>query len=110
MNHCFSILKQLFGGLYITSNIVETIFNVKSKLSPHRTMKSSQRIMVCVLYCQLNLKNKSKEELLTFFKEKIITYDHLMKKVLCGSGLQKNKQNPPSYLDVIKTALNSGKK
>lgn len=110
MKHCFSILKQLFGGLYITSNIVETIFNVKSKLSPHRTMKSGQRIMVCVLYCHLNLKNKSKEELLTFFKEKIITYDLIMKKVLCGSGLQKNKQNSSSYLDVIKTALNSGKK
>jgi hypothetical protein len=110
MNHCLSILKKLFGGLYITSNIVETLFNVKAKLSPHRTMKSGQRIMVCVLYCHLNLKNKLKEELLTFFKEKVITYDFLMKKVLYGSGLQKNKQIFPSYLEIIKSAYISGEK
>jgi hypothetical protein len=108
--YCFEILKKIFGGLYITSNTVETVFNVKSKLYPHRTMKSGQRMMICVLYSQFVLKGKSNEELRTFFKENIITYEFIMQKVLYGSGQQKNKQEPPSFLTVIQEAMQKGRK
>ncbi len=108
--YCFEILKKIFAGLYITSNTVETVFNVKSKLYPHRTMKSGERMMICVLYSQFVLKGKSNEELRTFFKENIITYDFITQKVLYGSGLQKNKQEPPSFLNIIQDAVKKKKK
>lgn len=108
--YCFEILKKIFGGLYITSNMVETVFNVKSKLYPHRTMKLGERMMICVLYSQLALKGKNKEELRTFFKENIITYDFITQKVLYGSGLQKNKPEPPSFLTVIQEAMQKGRR
>lgn len=102
---CFKILKRIFGGLYITSNIVETIFNVKNKFAYHKTMKFGERILVCILFCHLNLKDKNKEELMNYFKEKVITYDLLMQKVLHGSGLQKNKRKLPTFLELINKAI-----
>lgn len=108
--YCFEILKKIFGGLYITSNMVETVFNVKSKLYPHRTMKLGERIMICILYSQLALRGKSKEELCMFFKENIITYDFITQKVLYGSGLQKNKPEPLSFMHIIQEAMQKGRK
>ena len=108
--YCFRILNKIFGGLYITSNTVETVFNVKSKLYPHRAMKTGERMMICVLYSQFVLKGKSNEELRTFFKENIITYEFIMQKVLYGSGQQKNKQEPPSFLTVIQETMKKGRK
>lgn len=102
---CFNVLKNIFGGLYITSNIVETIFNVKNKFAFHKTMKFGERILVCILFCHLNLKNKKKEELMKYFRNNVITYDLLMQKVLYGSGLQKNKKEEPTFLEIIKKSL-----
>ena len=102
---CFKVLKRIFGGLYITSNVVETIFNIKNKFAFHKTMKFGERILVCILFCHLNLKDKGKEELMAYFKEKIITYDLLMQKVLYGSGLQKNKREEPTFLELINQAI-----
>ena len=108
--YCFEILKKIFGGLYITSNLVETIFNFKSKFYPHRTIKFGERMMLCILYSHLILKEKSKKELMCFFKEKVITYEFIMKKVLYGSGLQKNKPDKPNFLKIIQDAVRLGKK
>lgn len=104
---CLKLLKKIFGGLYITSNIVETIFNIKNKFANHKTMKFGERILVCILFCHLQLKDKNKEELINFFKEKVITYDLLMQKVLHGSGLQKNKKEEPTFLELIKEAIST---
>jgi len=110
VSYCFEILKRIFGGLYITSNIVETIFNFKTRLYPHRTIKYGERLLVCVLYSYFVLKGKRKTELIKFLKEKVITYDFVMQKVLYGSGIQKTKQERPSYLDIIKGAISTGRK
>ncbi len=108
--YCFEVLKKIFGGLYITSNFVETIFNFKSMFYPHRTIKFGERLMLCILYNRFILKEKSKKELMSFFKEKVITYDFVMKKVLYGSGLQKNKPEKPDFLKIIQNAIILGKK
>jgi len=50
-------------------------------------------------------RNLKKEELITFLKEKIITYDFITNNVLHGSGLQKNKTEEPSFLEIIKEAI-----
>lgn len=108
--YCFEILKKIFGGLYITSNFVETIFNFKSLFYPHRTIKFGERLMLCILYNRFILKEKSKKELMSFFKEKVITYGFVMKKVLYGSGLQKNKPEKPNFLKIIQDAIILGKR
>lgn len=109
-SYCFSVLKQVFGGLHITSNIVENIFNVKSKLRVHRTMKFGERMLVCLLYANLVLKEMNKEELLEFLKKEVVTYDFIRKKVLYGSGLQKNRPTEPSFIDTIADAMEASKR
>ena len=107
LKNYFRLLKTIFGGLYISSNAVETIFNFKSKLYPHRTIKNGERLLVCVIYNCIVLKNKSKEWLMKFFKSKVITYDFILKYVLYGSGVQKNKKESKksSFIDIINAAI-----
>ncbi len=109
-NYCFDLLKRIFKGLHITSNIIENVFNVKSKLKLRRTMKFGERILVCTLYANIILKNLNKEEFLSFLKKEVVTYNFIRQKVLCGSGLQKNKPKEPSFLEIIKEALDKKKK
>jgi hypothetical protein len=104
-SYCFSVLKQVFGGLHITSNIVENVFNVKSKLKVHRTMKFGERMLVSILYANLVLKDMDKEELIEFLKDKVVTYNFIQNKVLYGSGLQKNRPIQPSFIDIIMGAM-----
>ena len=42
---------------------------------------------------------------MAYLKEKVITYDLLMQKVLYGSGLQKNKREEPTFLELINKAI-----
>ncbi|KXA89106.1 hypothetical protein AKJ62_03750 [candidate division MSBL1 archaeon SCGC-AAA259D14] len=105
---CFEVLKEVFGGLHITTNVVENVFNVKSKLEEHRTMKFGERILVCLLYGHLELNDMSKEELSEFLREEVITRDFIRNKTLHGSGLQKDKPEKPSSIDTIKEAVKTG--
>jgi transposase-like protein len=107
--YCFKILKKIFGGLHITSNVVENVFNIKSKLRAHRSMKFGKRLLICIMYGNLILKDLNKEELKKFIKEKVVTYDFLRQNVLYGSGLQKNKPVEISFLDLIKEGLKTKK-
>lgn len=110
---CFSYLKKEFSGRYITSNAIETMFNVKSKLYNHRTMKFGNRILVCILYSEFVLKNKSKMQLQKYFRNQVITYELLQQKVLYGTGSQKreNKQGIIiTILNKINKAISGGYK
>lgn len=107
--YCFKILKKIFGGLYITSNVVENVFNIKSKLKAHRAMKFGKRLLVCVMYGNTILKEMKKYELKNFLKENVITYDFIMQNVLYSSGLQKNKPKEKSFLDLIKEGIKTDK-
>jgi len=107
--YCFKILKKIFGGLHITSNVVENVFNIKSKLRAHRSMKFGKRLLICIIYGNTILKDMNKEELKKFIKEKVVTYDFLRQNVLYGSGLQKNKPIEKSFLDLIKEGLKTKK-
>ncbi|KXB01807.1 hypothetical protein AKJ41_00060 [candidate division MSBL1 archaeon SCGC-AAA259O05] len=101
-------IKEVFGGLHITTNVVENVFNVKSKLEEHRTMKFGERILVCLLYGHLELNDMSKEELSKFLKDEVITRDFIRNKTLHGSGLQKDKPEEPPPIDTIKKAVKTG--
>lgn len=107
MKNCFFILISIFGGCYITSNAVETVFNLKSRLKAHRVVKTGKRLIVCVIYVYLYLRNKSKKWLRDFFGSKVITYDFIRNNVLYGSDVQKNnvREKKSSFLDTINTAI-----
>ncbi|KXA97137.1 hypothetical protein AKJ38_01870 [candidate division MSBL1 archaeon SCGC-AAA259I14] len=107
-SHCFEVMKEVFGGLHITTNVVENVFNVKSKLGEHRSMKFGERILVCLLYGHLELNDMSKEELSEFLKEEVIIHDFIRNKTLHGSGLQKDKPEEPPPTDTIKKAVKTG--
>ncbi|KXA88856.1 hypothetical protein AKJ57_06215, partial [candidate division MSBL1 archaeon SCGC-AAA259A05] len=105
---CFDVMKEVFGGLHVTTNVVENAFNVKSKLKEHRTMKFGERILVCLLYEYLELCDKSREELNDFLMEEMITPDFIRNKALHGSGLQKEEPEEPSPIDMIEDAIKTG--
>ncbi len=107
-SHCFEVMKKIFGGLHITSNVVENVFNIKSKLKEHRTMKCGDRILVSTLYGNLVLKDMGKRELVEFLKNRVVTKDFIVSKVLYGSGLQKYKPDKPSYEERVRTAIENG--
>lgn len=110
MGLCFDIIKKIFAGVYITSNIVETLFNFKSQFSAHRTIKNGERLLICVIYNYTKLKEKTKEELVEFFRQ-VVTYNDVMKFVLSGTGTQKNKESEiPDHAEMINSAIESGKR
>lgn len=76
VEHAFSLLVQVFGGLYITSNAVECLFNVKLALRYHRTVKSGDALVQVLLYLWTQLRKKSKVEIKSFFK-KVVSFDRL---------------------------------
>jgi len=100
----------LFGGLYITTNHVKSIFNVKNKLRPHRTMKNGERILHCVLYRELVLSKMNKSELREYIEENIITPEFIQNNVLKGNGAQrKTEEKKPSKLEDVKQAIREKK-
>ncbi|KXA93863.1 hypothetical protein AKJ65_05855 [candidate division MSBL1 archaeon SCGC-AAA259E19] len=80
---------------------MENVFNVKSKLEEHKTMKFGERILVCLLYGHLELNDMSKEELSKFLEDEVITRDFIRNKTLHGSGLQKDKASPTVTLSLL---------
>ncbi len=104
-DYSFKIMKEIFGGLHITSNVAENVFNVKSKLEEHRTMKFGERILVCVLYGELILKDMDYDELIDFLKDEVITLNFIKNKTLARSGLQKNEQEKSPNETIIKDAI-----
>lgn len=106
---CFNVLKSLFGGHYVTTNHVESMFNVKSKLKPHRTMKNGDRILNCVLYSEFVLNKKNRSELRKYVRDNIITPEFLQNNVLKGNQTNKKTKENRSKLELIKQALEENK-
>jgi len=108
-NRCLKVLKGVFGGLHITSNVVENLFNIKSKLKEHRTMRYGNRILVCLLYGKFVLKHMDRRELIQHLKDEVITKEFIRTKTLYGSGAQKNSFEAPSHMDLVERAIKSGR-
>lgn len=57
------------------------------------------------LYGHLKLNDMNKEELSEFLREEVITRDFIWNKTLYGSGLQKDKPEGPSPIDMIEDTM-----
>jgi hypothetical protein len=91
VEHAFSILVQVFGGLYITSNAVECLFNVKPTLRYHRTVKSGDALVQVLLYLWTQLRKKSKAEVKSFFKN-VVSFDRLRRVAVRNKKTVVNKE------------------
>lgn len=67
IRHINSILIHIFGGIHITSNIAESLFHLKSALKMHRTVKIGTKLIEFVLFANVILKYKPREEIKQFF-------------------------------------------
>lgn len=76
VEHAYSILVHVFGGLYITSNAVECLFNVKPALRYHRTVKSGDALVQVLLYLWTQLRKRSRAEVKSFFRD-VVSFDRL---------------------------------
>ncbi|KXA89065.1 hypothetical protein AKJ61_03670, partial [candidate division MSBL1 archaeon SCGC-AAA259B11] len=64
---------------YITSNTAESLFNVKPPLKAHRTMKNGDGFAQMLLFLRSKLRKKTRDEIKSFFRNKVVTYERLLK-------------------------------
>ncbi len=79
VKRAFSILKEVFGGHYITSNTAEALFNVKPPLKAHRTMKNGKAFAQILLFLRTRVRKKDRDDIKSFFKNEVVTYERLRK-------------------------------
>jgi len=91
VRYAHSIFVRIFGGMYITSNVAESLFTVKPALRYHRTVKNGDALIHVLLYLRTELQSKSREELRTLFIEEVITSERMMRVAVTGSLHKKNK-------------------
>ncbi|KXA93866.1 hypothetical protein AKJ65_05875 [candidate division MSBL1 archaeon SCGC-AAA259E19] len=105
VKRAFSILKEVFGGHYVTSNTAEALFNVKPPLKAHRTMKNGKAFAQILLYLRTELRNKNREDIKSFFRNEVVTYDRLRKVSVKQLGLHYPDTSPEE--DVLNAHLNN---
>lgn len=71
VEYAHGILVRAFGGLYISSNKAEVLFEVKAPLRSHRTVKSGTRMILVVLHTWSALRRRSREEIEAYLRDAI---------------------------------------
>jgi hypothetical protein len=86
VEHVYSVISNVFGGLYVTSNAVECLFNIKSSLRYHRTVKNGNALIHVTLYLKTQLRKKSREEIREFLRRDVVTFERMMRVAVIGTG------------------------
>lgn len=102
VSYIMAILTSIFGGLYITSNAVECLFAVKPALKYHRTVKNGDVLVQIIIYIRAKLRKKSRENIKSFFREKVITLERL-RTVAVG----RNKHVSDKTAEVKRVVINA---
>jgi hypothetical protein len=79
-----SVLVQVFGGLYITSNAAECLFGVKPSLLYHRTVKSGTALIHVVLFLKTRLRKLRRAEVKSFLANEVVTLERLRRVAVGG--------------------------
>ena len=85
VEHAYSVLSNVFGGMYVTSNAVECLFNVKSSLRYHRTVKKGDALIHVTLYLKTQLRKKSRREIMEFLREDVVTFERMRRVAVTGT-------------------------
>ncbi|KXB00027.1 hypothetical protein AKJ42_01975 [candidate division MSBL1 archaeon SCGC-AAA261C02] len=94
VRRAFSILVALFGGLYITSNVAESLFNVKPALKSHRTVKSGDAFVQLLLFLRTKVRKWDRERIKSFFRDEVVTLGRLRKVSVRRKGLHGDEVDP----------------
>ncbi|KXB05314.1 hypothetical protein AKJ49_01055 [candidate division MSBL1 archaeon SCGC-AAA382A03] len=94
VQRAFSILKKVFSGHYITSNTAEALFNVKPPLKAHRTMKNGKAFAQMLLFLRTKVRKKNRNDIKSFFKNEVVTYERLRKVSVKRKGPRHNGVDP----------------
>lgn len=106
VKYAYSILKQVFGGLYITSNQAESLFTVKPSLMYHRTVKSGDMLIRILLYPRIQLKGKGRSELRSFLMQEVMTPERMRRvAVRYGAQPRDNGEVEPTILNAYSSHL-----
>lgn len=105
VRQAFSILAAVFGGLYITSNAAESLFNVKPALKSHRTVKSGEAFVQLLLFLRTKVRGWGREDIKSFFREEVVTFDRLRRVSVKRKGLRDDGVDPR---DVVLDAHRNG--
>jgi hypothetical protein len=100
VRYAHSILVRVFGGMYITSNIAESLFTVKPAFRYHRTMKNGNVLVHTLLHLRTELKSKNREELRDFLMSKVVTVERMRRVAVTASRREKDKQIEQTVLDA----------
>ena len=71
IRYVHGILVRTFGGMYISSNKAEVLFEVKAPLKAHRTVRNGTRMILIVLHTWSSLRKLPREEIEAFLREAI---------------------------------------
>ncbi|MFQ5816328.1 MAG: WYL domain-containing protein, partial [Candidatus Hydrothermarchaeaceae archaeon] len=100
VEYAYSILVHVFGGLYITSNAVECLFNVKPGLRYHRTVKSGDALVHVLLYLKTQLRKKSRAEIKSFFRD-VVSFERLRRVAVRNKGPVKRDKEAQTKQTVL---------
>ena len=101
----FTILAALFGGLYISSNIAESLFNIKPALRSHRTVKSGDAFVQLLIFLRTRVKGWSRERIKSFFRDEVAMLDRLRTVTVRRKGLPGDRVDPR---EVVLDAYRNG--
>lgn len=90
-----SILVRVFGGLHITSNAAECLFDVKPALRYHRTVKSGTALVHVLLYLKTRLRRLGRAEVKAFLRNEVVTFERIRRvavRAKMGQGNRKRKE------------------
>ncbi|KXB01859.1 hypothetical protein AKJ44_02070 [candidate division MSBL1 archaeon SCGC-AAA261F17] len=94
VKRAFDILKEVFGGHYITSNAAETLFNMKAPLRAHRTVKSGDAFLQLFLFLWKKVRKWDRTKIRTFFREEVVTMERIRRIAVGRRGIFTNDLNP----------------
>lgn len=103
VEHAYSVLSSVFGGLYVTSNAVECLFNIKSSLRYHRTVKRGDALIHVALFLKTRLRKKSREEIRDFLREDVVTFERMRWVAVTGarhSGPERREKAKQTVLEA----------
>lgn len=99
------LLKEVFGGHFITSNVAEALFHLKPALTAHRTMKRGDGFVRLFLFLRTQVKGMDRAAMRSFFGEDVLTLERLRRVGVRRSEREDGASDPKV---VVREACRAG--
>lgn len=109
VHRVLSILVEVFGGHFITSNAAESLFNVKPALKSHRTVKSGSAFVHLMLFLRTKVRKWDGERVRSFFRGDVVTLDRLRSVTVKRKGPSRYGSDPEGVVNVVLDACRNSR-